>query len=73
MMLISAQGSEWVLDRVDVPLNETFEDIVLTAEVGDGPNGNIAIDDIVLLYGTCSATRNIGKSHSHGRLSQVWS
>ena len=39
-----------------------FPTVLIVAEVGDGPAGNIAIDEIEVAYGRCS---NIGKTMPH--------
>ena len=55
--MFSAQGQEWVQAELDVSID--MEDaIYITATVGDGDNGNIAVDDIELLYGTCAENAN---------------
>ena len=70
VFVVAEQSAEWEEDRVDVTPNEQTEAFLIVAEYGDGPDGNIAIDDITLVYGTCSATETttasmMGKPNSH--------
>ena len=69
LLLFTAQGSEWQQAGLDVPIEEVDE-IYITATVGDGSNGNIAIDDIELLYGLCQAPVNEEMVPESGRMSQ---
>ena len=69
LLLFTAQGSEWQQAGLDVPIEEVDE-IYITATVGDGDNGNIAIDDIELLYGLCQAPVNEEMVPESGRTIQ---
>ena len=52
----SGQGRDWVWEHVDVTVSEMSPSMLLAAEGGEAPNGYIAIDDIAVLSGRCSAT-----------------
>ena len=52
----SGQGRDWVWEHADVTVSEMSPSMLLAAEGGEAPNGYIAIDDIAVLSGRCSAT-----------------
>ena len=52
----SGQGRDWVWEHADVTVSERSPSMLLAAEGGEAPNGYIAIDDIAVLSGRCSAT-----------------
>ena len=54
--IISAQGQDWIYARSTVAAGEDeggFGFIMIIAMVGDGNNGNIAVDDIMVKFGAC--------------------
>ena len=59
-VFLSDQGNEWRLGRFTVHTGyETDTPFALDLYAGNGPNGNIAIDDITLEIGSCDDIYNV--------------
>uniref|UniRef100_H3CEL5 MAM domain-containing protein n=1 Tax=Tetraodon nigroviridis TaxID=99883 RepID=H3CEL5_TETNG len=63
------QGDEWQLVQIHVTLQSVYQ-VILEATVG-GEAGDIAIDDLSLSYGPCTASS--GDIFSHSIEEKIWS
>ena len=61
--MVSAQGPDWQQYRDTVTAGEDeggLGHIMILAMVGDGQNGNIAVDDITVKFGACGESDDDG-------------